>query len=130
MEGRAAVLWGVGERWNVETIHVSPPVTGEVLVQWEASGLCHSDDHFVTGDFVMPEELRLQYGLPSPFPMIGGHEGAGTVLEVGPGVTSVAPADLVSASFIPDSSSSSSLSSNQRPSRRGAWAGGAENPSV
>ena len=82
MEGRAAVLWGVGERWKVETIHVSPPVTGEVLVQWEASGLCHSDDHFVTGDFVMPEELRLQYGLPSPFPMIGGHEGAGTVLEV------------------------------------------------
>jgi NDMA-dependent alcohol dehydrogenase len=101
MEGRAAVLWGVGERWKVETIQVSPPATGEVLVQWEASGLCHSDDHFVTGDFVMPEELRLQYGLPSPFPMIGGHEGAGTVLEVGPGVTSVAPGDLVSASFIP-----------------------------
>ena len=69
-------------------------------MQWEASGLCHSDDHFVTGDFVMPEQLRLQYGLPSPFPMIGGHEGRGTVLEVGPGVTSAAPGDLVSVSFI------------------------------
>jgi NDMA-dependent alcohol dehydrogenase len=101
MEGRAAVLWGVGEPWKVETIQISPPVPGEVLVQWEAAGLCHSDDHFVTGDMVMPEELRKQYGLPSTFPIIGGHEGAGTVLEVGPGVTSVVPGDLVAASFIP-----------------------------
>ena len=101
MEGRAAVLWGVGEPWKVETIQISPPAPGEVLVQWEAAGLCHSDDHFVTGDMVMPEELRKQYGLPSTFPIIGGHEGAGTVLEVGPGVTSVVPGDLVAASFIP-----------------------------
>ena len=79
MEGRAAVLWGVGEPWKVETIQISPPAPGEVLVQWEAAGLCHSDDHFVTGDMVVPEELRKQYGLPSPFPIIGGHEGAGAV---------------------------------------------------
>jgi NDMA-dependent alcohol dehydrogenase len=101
MEGRAAVLWGVGEPWKVETIQISSPEPGEVLVQWEAAGLCHSEEHFVTGDFVMPEEVRKQHGLPSPFPMIGGHEGAGTVLEVGAGVTSVKPGDLVAASFIP-----------------------------
>jgi D-arabinose 1-dehydrogenase-like Zn-dependent alcohol dehydrogenase len=72
MEGRAAVLWGVGEPWKVETIQISAPAPGEVLVQWEAAGLCHSDDHFVTGDMVMPEVRRRQYGLPSPFPIIGG----------------------------------------------------------
>jgi S-(hydroxymethyl)glutathione dehydrogenase/alcohol dehydrogenase len=50
---------------------------------------------------VPPPELREQLGLPDPFPMIGGHEGAGIVVEVGPGVTSVQPGDHVSASFIP-----------------------------
>jgi S-(hydroxymethyl)glutathione dehydrogenase/alcohol dehydrogenase len=47
------------------------------------------------------EALREQLGLPDPFPLIGGHEGAGVVVEVGPGVTSVQPGDHVSASFIP-----------------------------
>jgi S-(hydroxymethyl)glutathione dehydrogenase/alcohol dehydrogenase len=101
MKTRAAVLWGVGEPWKVEDVDIDDPAPGEVLVEWKAAGLCHSEEHFVTGDFVMAEELRQQYGMPSPFPMIGGHEGAGVVLEVGPGVTSVVPGDLVAASFIP-----------------------------
>jgi len=62
---------GCGGAVEVETMQVSPPAAGEVLVQWEAAGLCHSDDHFVTGDMVVPEEIREQYGLPSPFPIIG-----------------------------------------------------------
>jgi S-(hydroxymethyl)glutathione dehydrogenase/alcohol dehydrogenase len=101
MKSTAAVLWGIGEKWSVEEIEISPPSAGEVLVEWKAAGLCHSEEHFVTGDFVLPEQLRIQAGLPSPFPMIGGHEGAGVVLEVGPGVRDLAPGDLVAASFMP-----------------------------
>jgi S-(hydroxymethyl)glutathione dehydrogenase/alcohol dehydrogenase len=97
----AAILWGIGETWSVEEIEISPPTTGEVLVEWKAAGLCHSEEHFVTGDFVLPEENRIQAGMPSPFPMIGGHEGAGIVAEVGPGVRDLEPGDLVAASFIP-----------------------------
>jgi NDMA-dependent alcohol dehydrogenase len=101
MKSRAAVLWGIGEAWKIEDIDIEPPAPGEVLVKWQAAGLCHSEEHFVTGDFVLPEELRLRAGLPSPFPMIGGHEGAGVVIDVGAGVTSVAVGDLVACSFIP-----------------------------
>ena len=98
MKSRAAVLWGIGEAWKIEDIDIEEPAPGEVLVKWQAAGLCHSEEHFVTGDFVMPEERRKEYGLPSPFPMIGGHEGAGVVIEVGAGVSSVS---AVAASFIP-----------------------------
>jgi NDMA-dependent alcohol dehydrogenase len=101
MKTRAAVLWGVGEAWKVEDVDIAPPAPREVLVKWQAAGLCHSEEHFVTGDFVLPEELRKQAGMPSPFPMIGGHEGAGTVIEVGAGVSSVSVGDSVAASFIP-----------------------------
>jgi S-(hydroxymethyl)glutathione dehydrogenase/alcohol dehydrogenase len=62
--------------------------------------LCHSDEHLVTGDMVMPDEVVEQYGLQI-FPMVGGHEGAGVVVEVGPGVTSLQPGDHVAVSFIP-----------------------------
>jgi S-(hydroxymethyl)glutathione dehydrogenase / alcohol dehydrogenase len=101
MRTRAAVLWGLGQEWKIEEIDLHPPKAGEVLVKMAAAGLCHSDEHIVTGDMVPPPELREQLGLPDPFPMIGGHEGAGIVVEVGPGVTSVQPGDHVSASFIP-----------------------------
>jgi NDMA-dependent alcohol dehydrogenase len=63
--------------------------------------MCHSDEHVLTGDLVPPVELWADLGIESFFPMIGGHEGAGVVAEVGPGVTSVQPGDHVSASFIP-----------------------------
>jgi NDMA-dependent alcohol dehydrogenase len=101
MKSTAAVLWGIGEKWSVEEIEISPPSAGEVLVEWKAAGLCHSEEHFVTGDFVLPEELRVQAGLPSPFPMIGGHEGAGVVMEIGAGVRDLEPGDQVAASFMP-----------------------------
>ncbi len=66
MKTRAAVLWGLGEKWEVEDIELDPPGPDEVLVQLTATGLCHSDEHLVTGD------------LPIPLPVVGGHEGAGT----------------------------------------------------
>src|ERR1039458_1231276 len=59
------------------------------IVRLAASGMCHSDEHAVTGD--------LAFSLP----IIGGHEGAGTVEEVGPGVSGLAPGDHVVFGFIP-----------------------------
>ena len=101
MKSKAAVLHGIGQDWQVEEIEVDSPKAGEVLVQWKAAGLCHSDEHLVTGDMVPPEEAWELMGIESFFPIVGGHEGAGVVAEVGPGVTSVAVGDHVSASFIP-----------------------------
>jgi len=97
---RAAVLWGVSQDWKVEEIDLDPPRAGEVLVEMKAAGLCHSDEHLVTGDMVVPPEVLEKAGVPPQFPVIGGHEGAGIVLDVGPGVTSVKPGDHVSASFV------------------------------
>ena len=101
MKSTGAVLWDIGEAWSVEEIEILPPGPGEVLIEWKAAGLCHSEEHFVTGDFVLPAPMREQAGQPSPFPMLGGHEGAGIVLEVGAGVTDVDAGDLVASSFMP-----------------------------
>jgi len=89
MKTRAAILWEVGKDWSVEEIDLDPPKAGEVLVKLVGSGLCHSDEHLVTGD------------LPFALPIIGGHEGAGVVEEVGPGVDWLAPGDHVIFGFIP-----------------------------
>lgn len=89
MKTRAAVLWDVGRDWVIEEVTLDPPAAGEVLVEVHAAGLCHSDEHIVTGD------------LPYPLPCVGGHEGAGVVTEVGPGVTSLVPGDHVVFSFVP-----------------------------
>ena len=89
MKTRAAVLWDRNKEWSVEEIELDPPKQGEVLVALGGSGLCHSDEHVVTGD------------LPTAVPIIGGHEGAGIVEEVGPGVTGLAPGDRVIFSFVP-----------------------------
>lgn len=97
MKTRAAVLWGVHQDWQVEEIDLDPPKTGEVLVKWEAAGLCHSDEHLVTGDMVAPPRSSVA----ETFPVIGGHEGAGIVVDVGPGVDSLRPGDHISASFVP-----------------------------
>jgi NDMA-dependent alcohol dehydrogenase len=86
---RAAICWGVGQRWSVEEIDLDVPRAGEVLVRVATAGLCHSDDHIITGDS------------PMPTPMIGGHEGAGIVEEVGPGVTTLSPGDHVVLAFLP-----------------------------
>jgi S-(hydroxymethyl)glutathione dehydrogenase/alcohol dehydrogenase len=100
METRAAILWEVGADWSVEDISLDDPKAGEVKVKLAASGLCHSDEHLVTGDMVLDPEVAALIGLEQ-FPVIGGHEGAGEVVEVGPGVTSVAVGDHVVLSFIP-----------------------------
>jgi NDMA-dependent alcohol dehydrogenase len=89
MKTTAAILWERGGPWSVEEIDLDPPKAGEVLVELGGSGLCHSDEHVLTGD------------LPWPLPMIGGHEGAGTVVETGPGITTLQPGDRVIFGFIP-----------------------------
>ena len=101
MKCKAGIIRGVDQPWTVEEIEVDPPKTGEVLVRWTHAGLCHSDEHLVTGDFVPPPEAMEMMGIDSIFPMIGGHEGSGVIAEIGPGVTSVAVGDHVSASFVP-----------------------------
>ena len=106
MKCQGAVLRGVGRDWDVEEITLDPPREGEVLVKMAVAGLCHSDDHFVTGDMVPTADMVAimeATGAPVPeyFPMLGGHEGAGVVEDVGPGVRSVKPGDHVALSFIP-----------------------------
>lgn len=101
MKSRAAILWGMNQEWKIEVMDVDPPKAGEVLVNWKAAGLCHSDEHMVTGDMVPPAEVWPMMGIENFYPILGGHEGAGIVAEVGPGVTGVAVGDHVSASFIP-----------------------------
>jgi NDMA-dependent alcohol dehydrogenase len=100
MDARAAVLWDVHKPWEIEEITLDDPGPNEVLVELVASGLCHSDEHLVTGDMKMPQEMNELLGFPQ-YPIIGGHEGAGTVLEVGKNVQSVKPGDSVVFSFIP-----------------------------
>jgi NDMA-dependent alcohol dehydrogenase len=100
MDTEAAILWGPHTDWSVEDISLDPPKQGEVLVKLAASGLCHSDEHLVTGDMVMPPEIAAELEIQQ-FPIIGGHEGAGEVLEVGEGVLALQPGDHVALGFIP-----------------------------
>ncbi|OBG77980.1 MULTISPECIES: NDMA-dependent alcohol dehydrogenase [unclassified Mycobacterium] len=106
MKCAAAVLRGVGREWDIEEITLDPPREGEVLVKMGAASICHSDDHFATGDCTpSPEVAAMMAAAGSPpldfFPVLGGHQGAGVVAEVGPGVRSVRPGDHVTMSFIP-----------------------------
>jgi NDMA-dependent alcohol dehydrogenase len=101
MKCKAAVIHGVNQDWAIEEIEVDPPKAGEVLVKWTHAGLCHSDEHVYTGDFIPPPDAMEAMGIDTIYPMIGGHEGSGIVAEVGPGVTAVAVGDHVSASFVP-----------------------------
>jgi NDMA-dependent alcohol dehydrogenase len=100
MKSRAAILHDVGGPWSVEEFELDPPRAGEVLVEMAAAGLCHSDEHILNGDMSASNEVMAAVGLPSMFPMIGGHEGAGVVLDVGEGVTDFAPGDHVVMSFV------------------------------
>jgi S-(hydroxymethyl)glutathione dehydrogenase/alcohol dehydrogenase len=90
MKTRAALLFSKLGKWETVEADLDEPKTGEVLVQMVASGLCHSDDHIVTGDFP-----------PRHLPVCGGHEGSGIVQAVGPGVTDLEVGDHVVTSFIP-----------------------------
>src|SRR6266513_4878709 len=80
---RAAVLYETGTPLRVEEVDLAPPRAGEVRVRVAAAGVCHSDYHYMRGDLV------------ANVPLVLGHEGAGVVEEVGPGVTSVEPGDHV-----------------------------------
>jgi len=100
MRSRAAILHDVGGPWSVEEFELDPPRTGEVLIEMVAAGLCHSDEHILNGDMSASNEVMQSFGLPSMFPMIGGHEGSAVVVEVGEGVTEFAPGDHVVTSFV------------------------------
>lgn len=90
MKTTAALLWEAPGTWDVREVELDPPKAGEVLVKVMASGLCHSDDHFAQGDIPFHS-----------YPACGGHEGAGVVAAVGPGVTRVKAGDHIVTSFIP-----------------------------
>ncbi|UGT60577.1 NDMA-dependent alcohol dehydrogenase [Nocardia asteroides] len=91
MKTKGAILWGIDEPWSVEEIEVGDPVAGEVQIQLETAGMCHSDHHIVTGATPMPS-----------FPVMGGHEGAGVITKLGPNVPAdLAVGDHVVLSFIP-----------------------------
>src|SRR5580692_6943658 len=89
MKTRAAIMRATGKDWEVTELELDPPKVGEVLVRFVASGLCHSDEHIRSGD------------LTPRFPIVGGHEGAGVVEEVGPGVTRLSVGDHIVCSFLP-----------------------------
>jgi len=90
MKTTAAVVYEPGKKIEIEELNLDGPEAGEVLIRYTHAGLCHSDLHVQTGDL----EARL--------PMVLGHEGAGIVEEVGPGVTRVKAGDHVVCSFIPN----------------------------
>ena len=71
MKTKAAVLRGVGQDFEITELDLDPPQAGEVLIRYVAAGLCHSDEHLRHGDIV------------PRFPIVGGHEGAGIIEEVG-----------------------------------------------
>jgi Zn-dependent alcohol dehydrogenase len=88
MKTQAAVLFEAGRDWEVLELDLDPPKTNEVLLRVEYCGLCHSDEHVRKGAF-----LR--------YPVVGGHEGAGVIEQVGPGVTTVSPGDHAVTAFAP-----------------------------
>jgi len=91
MDVRAAVAVGAGKPLEVTTVQLEGPKAGEVMVEIKATGICHTDWFTLSGED--PEGL---------FPAILGHEGAGIVVEVGPGVTSVKPGDHVIPLYTPE----------------------------
>jgi S-(hydroxymethyl)glutathione dehydrogenase/alcohol dehydrogenase len=91
MDVRAAVAFGAGQPLSIETVQLEGPKAGEVLVEIKATGICHTDAFTLSGED--PEGL---------FPAILGHEGAGVVVETGPGVSSLKPGDHVIPLYTPE----------------------------
>jgi S-(hydroxymethyl)glutathione dehydrogenase / alcohol dehydrogenase len=91
MDVRAAVAFEAGKPLEVTTVQLDGPKAGEVLVEIKATGICHTDEFTLSGGD--PEGL---------FPSILGHEGAGIVVDVGPGVTSVKKGDHVIPLYTPE----------------------------
>ena len=91
MDVRAAVAYEAGKPLVIETVQLEGPRAGEVLIEVRASGVCHTDEFTRSG--ADPEGL---------FPAIFGHEGAGVVVDVGPGVTSLKKGDHVIPLYTPE----------------------------
>jgi S-(hydroxymethyl)glutathione dehydrogenase / alcohol dehydrogenase len=91
MDIRAAVAFEAGQPLSIETVQLAGPQAGECLVEIKATGVCHTDEFTRSGDD--PEGL---------FPAILGHEGAGVVVEVGPGVESLKKGDHVIPLYMPE----------------------------
>jgi S-(hydroxymethyl)glutathione dehydrogenase / alcohol dehydrogenase len=91
MKTRAAVAWQAGQALTIETLDLDGPRAGEVLVEIKATGICHTDYFTLSG--ADPEGL---------FPAVLGHEGAGVVVEVGAGVTSLKVGDHVIPLYTPE----------------------------
>ncbi|MDP3618921.1 MAG: S-(hydroxymethyl)glutathione dehydrogenase/class III alcohol dehydrogenase [Ramlibacter sp.] len=91
MKTRAAVAWQAGQPLTIEELDLDGPRAGEVLVEIKATGICHTDYFTLSGED--PEGL---------FPAVLGHEGAGVVVDVGPGVTSLKPGDHVIPLYTPE----------------------------
>ena len=91
MKTRAAVAWKAGAPLSIETVDLEGPQAGEVLVEVKATGICHTDQFTLSG--ADPEGL---------FPAILGHEGAGIVVDVGPGVTTLKKGDHVIPLYTPE----------------------------
>jgi NDMA-dependent alcohol dehydrogenase len=90
MKAKGAVLRGKGQAWEIADLELDDPRQNELLIKVVASGLCHSDDHYVTGDF--PAEV---------WPICAGHEGSGIVDRVGPNTPGWEVGDHVVMQFIP-----------------------------
>lgn len=91
MKTKAAVAYAPGKPLTIETVDLAPPKAGEVLIENMATGVCHTDAFTLSGND--PE---------GAFPAILGHEGAGIVREIGPGVTSLAVGDHVIPLYTPE----------------------------
>jgi len=91
METKAAVAYEAGKPLEIETVQLEGPRAGEVMVEIKATGICHTDEFTRSG--ADPEGL---------FPAILGHEGAGIVVDVGEGVTSLKPGDHVIPLYTPE----------------------------
>ncbi|HEY9643972.1 MAG TPA: S-(hydroxymethyl)glutathione dehydrogenase/class III alcohol dehydrogenase [Coleofasciculaceae cyanobacterium] len=91
MDVKAAIAFEAGKPLSLETVQLQAPEAGEVMVEIKATGVCHTDAYTLSG--ADPEGL---------FPAILGHEGAGIVVEVGAGVTSVKPGDHVIPLYTPE----------------------------
>lgn len=91
MKTRAAIAWEAGKPLAIEEVDLEGPREGEVLVEIKATGLCHTDKYTLSG--ADPEGI---------FPAILGHEGAGVVVDVGPGVRTLKPGDHVIPLYTPE----------------------------
>jgi S-(hydroxymethyl)glutathione dehydrogenase/alcohol dehydrogenase len=91
MQSRAAIALAAGQPLVIDTVEVDGPRAGEVLIEVRATGVCHTDEFTLSGKD--PEGL---------FPCILGHEGAGVVVELGPGVTSLKKGDHVIPLYTPE----------------------------